>query len=166
MSVAELRQQVRELYDFRCGYCEVRETDSGARLTLDHFQPRSRGGSDTRDNLVYCCHACNEFKGDYWQPESERRILHPLRDLLAEHLVTAENGRMRALTATGEFHLRRLCLNREALVAHRREQNILSREREEQQAVLGRIAQLEQRVETLQTLVAGLVPQPKNNEPS
>jgi hypothetical protein len=73
---------------------------------------------------------------------------------------------MRALTPTGEFHLRRLRLNREALVAHRREQIILIREREEQQAVLGRITQLEQRVETLQALVSTLVQGPKNREPS
>lgn len=166
MISAELRQQVRERYDFRCGYCEVRETDSGSPLTLDHFHPRSKGGGDTLENLVYSCHACNTFKSDYWQPGSERRILHPLRDILTAHLVTVENGSIRSLTPTGEFHLRRLRLNREALVAHRREQNILTREREEQQVVLRRIAQLEQHVETLQTLVAGLVPQPKNNEPS
>jgi len=166
VSAAELREQIRELYNFRCGYCTVRETDSGSPLTLDHFQPRSKGGSDTLDNLVYSCHACNTFKSDYWQPESEHRILHPMRDILAEHLVATENGRMRALTRTGEFHLKRLRLNREALVEHRHEQNILIREREEQQAVLGRLAQLEQRVETLQTLVAALVPKVQGRENS
>ena len=89
MSAEAWRQAVRELYDFRCGYCGVRETDVGAPLTLDHFQPRSKGGSATLANLVYCCHACNEFKSDYWQPESVRRILHPRRDVMAEHLVEA-----------------------------------------------------------------------------
>ncbi|MBC7798099.1 MAG: HNH endonuclease, partial [Pyrinomonadaceae bacterium] len=52
-------------------------------MTVDHFLPRSLGGDDSLDNLIYCCHACNEFKGDYWQPNSPRRILHPLRDAIA-----------------------------------------------------------------------------------
>jgi len=77
---ADLRAQVRERFDFRCGYCGVSDTQVGAPLTIDHFQPRSRGGLDDIDNLVYCCHACNEHKADYWQPNAVERILHPLRD--------------------------------------------------------------------------------------
>jgi 5-methylcytosine-specific restriction endonuclease McrA len=59
------RDRIRERYGFRCGYCGVHEDEVGALLTLDHFHPRARGGSDTEDNLVYCCHACNEYKGDW-----------------------------------------------------------------------------------------------------
>jgi hypothetical protein len=33
----EIRDALRQRYGFRCGYCGVRETDAGARLTLDHF---------------------------------------------------------------------------------------------------------------------------------
>jgi 5-methylcytosine-specific restriction endonuclease McrA len=61
-----LRQSVRTRYRFQCGYCGVSEINIGAEMTIDHFVPRVRGGEDTPDNLVYCCHACNEFKGDYW----------------------------------------------------------------------------------------------------
>jgi 5-methylcytosine-specific restriction endonuclease McrA len=60
------RQSLREQYGFRCGYCGVHESRAGAELTVGHFQSRSRGGSDDPSNLVYCCHACNEFKGDHW----------------------------------------------------------------------------------------------------
>lgn len=42
----------------RCAYC-----GRGA-ATVDHVLPRSRGGSDTWDNLVACCIRCNNQKGD------------------------------------------------------------------------------------------------------
>lgn len=113
------RRRLRELYQFRCGYCGVSETDMGAELTTDHYHPVSQGGSDDFENLVYCCHACNEFKGDFWQAESEERLLHPLHDNVAVHLAENENGTLTGLTQTGRFHIQRLRLNRPPLVAHR-----------------------------------------------
>jgi len=41
-----------------CGYCGRHAT------TIDHVQPRSRGGQDSWENLVACCLACNNTKGD------------------------------------------------------------------------------------------------------
>jgi hypothetical protein len=32
--------------------------------TLDHVLPRTRGGSNHHSNLVTCCAACNEARGD------------------------------------------------------------------------------------------------------
>jgi 5-methylcytosine-specific restriction endonuclease McrA len=61
----EERKTLRQRFHFRCGYCGVHERDAGAELTTDHFQPRSKGGPHELENWVYCCHACNEFKGDY-----------------------------------------------------------------------------------------------------
>ena len=148
------RQTLRVRYDFRCGYCGIREIDAGAELTIDHFQPRSQGGTDTPDNLVYCCHACNEFKSDYWQPASPRRILHPLRDNAAEHITLTDEDMLLPLTATGAFHIQRLRLNRRELVLHRREQRSLDEDRIIQQASLDRLLLLEHRVEVLQTQVA------------
>jgi 5-methylcytosine-specific restriction endonuclease McrA len=43
---------------WRCAYC------SKAANTIDHVQPKSRGGSDTWDNLVACCFRCNNQKSD------------------------------------------------------------------------------------------------------
>lgn len=42
----------------RCGYC------GGAANTIDHVQPRSRGGADSWENLVACCLRCNNAKGN------------------------------------------------------------------------------------------------------
>jgi len=43
----------------RCQYC-----GSGARLTLDHVVPRSRGGASSWENVVTACAPCNLRKGD------------------------------------------------------------------------------------------------------
>ena len=42
----------------RCAYC------GKAAATIDHVLPRSRGGADSWENLVACCLACNNTKGD------------------------------------------------------------------------------------------------------
>jgi hypothetical protein len=146
---ADERDALRQRFQFRCGYCGVREVDNGAQLTVDHFQPRRRQGVDDASNWVYCCHACNEFKGDYWQPESPRRILHPLRDNLAEHIAAREDGTLAALTAAGAFHIQRLRLNRAALVAYRLEHSLTETTRDVQLQILQRLAQLEQQVHLL-----------------
>jgi HNH endonuclease len=120
---AELREAVRRSYEGRCGYCTVREMEAATELELDHFQPRSAGGTDDPDNLVYCCTACNRHKGDFW-PETDpatatRRLLHPRRDDPTLHLREDPDGLIVALTETGAFHIDRLCLNRPPLVALR-----------------------------------------------
>ena len=46
-----------------CQYCGI-VLNSG-ELTLDHVQPRSRGGLSTWENLVACCHSCNRRKGNH-----------------------------------------------------------------------------------------------------
>ena len=42
----------------RCAYCQK------SANTIDHVQPKSRGGKDTWENLVACCLKCNNAKGD------------------------------------------------------------------------------------------------------
>ena len=120
---SDLRLSVAARFDHRCGYCGVRDTDTGAALTIDHFQPISHGGSDELENLVYCCHACNEIKGSFWSSEpSVRRLLHPRRDDIPFHLHEKADGTLSGLTATGVFHLGRLRLNRAELVVYRQRQ--------------------------------------------
>ncbi len=47
---------------YTCQYC-ARTLPSG-ELTLDHVIPRSRHGETTWENLVACCHSCNNQKGN------------------------------------------------------------------------------------------------------
>lgn len=42
----------------QCAYCKR------SANTIDHVQPKSRGGGDTWENLVACCLRCNNIKGD------------------------------------------------------------------------------------------------------
>ena len=146
---ADDRLTLRQTYDICCGYCGVTETDVGAELTIDHFQPTSRGGLNHQSNLVYACHPCNEFKGDYWNPEGANRILHPLRESLKDHLIETEDGLLEGRTPTGQFHIERLRLNRTLLVRHRLERRNLERERARLKELLERLGQLETKVQSL-----------------
>src|SRR5450755_764006 len=47
---------------YTCQYCM--KTMSSGDLTLDHVMPRSRKGETTWENLVACCHRCNNRKGN------------------------------------------------------------------------------------------------------
>jgi outer membrane lipoprotein-sorting protein len=44
---------VRRRANFACEFCGVSETDAGGQLTVDHFQPRHKGGDDSLENLIY-----------------------------------------------------------------------------------------------------------------
>jgi hypothetical protein len=46
-----------------CAYCGAGVED-GAKLTLDHLKPHSKGGTNAPENLVTCCHKCNCSRGD------------------------------------------------------------------------------------------------------
>jgi hypothetical protein len=154
------REAVRREYGYRCGYCGVHEEELGGELEVDHFQPRSAGGSDHLDNLVYCCPTCNRLKGDFWPsdhpPATGRCLLHPKRDDPLVHFREEEDGRLTALTETGVFHIERLRLNRPPLVALRRARQKmvqllreLTAAQEEQTQLRERIASLEKELEKI-----------------
>ena len=46
-----------------CWYCGL-DLWGGRLTTLDHIQPRSKGGSDDQANLVLACFGCNKRKAD------------------------------------------------------------------------------------------------------
>ena len=53
------RTRIYKRDNHECVYC-----GSKKQLTLDHVIPRSRGGSNSWDNLVTCCHNCNVRKAN------------------------------------------------------------------------------------------------------
>jgi 5-methylcytosine-specific restriction endonuclease McrA len=65
------RQRIFERDDYRCVYCGEQFAPDG--LTIDHVQPRVRGGDRSDGNLVTACNACNTLKG-------HRRLGDFLRD--------------------------------------------------------------------------------------
>ena len=61
MSLSQrLYNAVMMLDNFTCVYCGYR----GADITIDHYIPRSKGGTDVVQNLVAACGSCNSQKGD------------------------------------------------------------------------------------------------------
>ncbi len=116
----ELFEQVRQRAQGACEYCGVTEVLTGGLLTIDHYQPQARSGSDELENLLYCCFRCNVYKGDYWPVAPEQSALwHPLREPFTAHFREHDNGTLEPLTPTGQLIVSQLHLNRPALVAHR-----------------------------------------------
>lgn len=62
---------------YTCQYCL--HTMSSSELTLDHVVPRSRAGDTTWENLVACCHHCNNRKGNRTPDEAGMRLHRPPR---------------------------------------------------------------------------------------
>lgn len=69
----------------RCWYCGIHllkpnperhsERDRERWYTIDHATPRSRGGSDTIENLVPACNRCNGDKSDMTVEEYRVRLI-------------------------------------------------------------------------------------------
>jgi hypothetical protein len=153
---SDRRLEVRERYRARCGYCGVTEQQSGGLLTVDHFRPRAQGGSDDGDNLVYCCHPCNEFKGHQWSDALESRPLHPLLDDVSVHIIERVDNVMVPLTERGGLHIELLHLNRAELVANRRnrlreaiEQERLADQRRASEAIVAELRRLSEQIAIL-----------------
>jgi hypothetical protein len=145
---SNIRQEVRERANFVCEYCGVSEADTGDELTLDHYQPQSKGGSDELVNLIYCCNRCNLYKSDYWPEEDAPQLWHPRRESFAAHFLLNADGFLSALTDTGRFTVSRLHLNRPLLVAYRRnrlQREELAQERERNKQTLQLVKELARR---------------------
>lgn len=56
-----------------CHYCGTVVT--GTKLHRDHFIPRSQGGTDHPQNLVYACGPCNSTKGQRLFPEARTDLM-------------------------------------------------------------------------------------------
>jgi predicted Fe-S protein YdhL (DUF1289 family) len=58
---ARRREKILHRDRFCCVYCG--NPFPAEDLTLDHVEPRMRGGDDSEGNLVACCRGCNRLKG-------------------------------------------------------------------------------------------------------
>ena len=57
---------------YTCQYCH--RTMPSGELTLDHVIPRSRAGESAWENLVACCHPCNNRKGNRTPEEAGMKL--------------------------------------------------------------------------------------------
>ncbi len=62
------RALIRRQGGMYCFFCECQCKRTIERIpeqgTIDHLIPKSRGGKSNISNLVICCFACNQEKGD------------------------------------------------------------------------------------------------------
>lgn len=120
----------------------------GSSLTIDHHRPRSQGGRDDDENVIYACPRCNEHKGSYWHEEDPPHIplLHPGRHDLERHLREGTDGFLGGLTTEGTFFIEKLHLNRAQLVEHRLQLRAAATQREALDEALACVRELEQRI--------------------
>lgn len=66
---ANRRKTVFERDGYKCVYCRRNVVDDATisvkmRATVDHLRLKSRGGSDSLENLVTACYKCNHSRAD------------------------------------------------------------------------------------------------------
>ena len=69
------RRSILARDDYACQYCG----ETRRMLTVDHVIPRHRDGQHTWENLVCCCMACNNKKGNRSPQESGMKLRRPPR---------------------------------------------------------------------------------------
>ena len=99
---------------------------TGHEFTVDHIIPEARGGTDSFDNLCFCCFWCNDFKHvrtEARDPRTGRTVplFNPRTDNWQDHFRWSSTsicviGR----TAIGRATVRALRLNRRSLVRARK----------------------------------------------
>jgi 5-methylcytosine-specific restriction endonuclease McrA len=65
------RRNILKRDQFRCQYCGT----SHGLLTIDHVIPRTKGGTDSWDNLVCACVRCNTKKGGRTPEQINMKLL-------------------------------------------------------------------------------------------
>lgn len=137
----DYRPLLRQDFQYRCAYCLLHEYFLGgeAGCCIDHHRPvhgRYAHPDLVADynNLYWCCHECNENKGDVWPSpddyESGLRFLDPCQpeDDHGLHWRVLPNGVLEPLTPTGRYTIRRLKLWRPFLQHHRAKTFLLQEE--------------------------------------
>lgn len=69
------RANVYRRDNFECQYCGVQP--GASELTLDHVNPRARGGRTEWTNIVTCCTTCNARKADRTPEQARMNLARP-----------------------------------------------------------------------------------------
>jgi len=78
------RALMRALQEGRCFYCGVTMTKKGKKrkMSVDHFVPKSKQGSNSVENTVLSCSGCNSTKSDRMPTLEEQIKFEALHDLI------------------------------------------------------------------------------------
>ena len=92
--------------DYTCQYCGKRSATN--LLSIDHVQPRSRGGSTDWENCVLACVGCNARKADQTLREAGLKLLRtPARPRWTPYLNLSPGQRMDSWAKFTPEHRRR-----------------------------------------------------------
>lgn len=65
--------QLSNTYGCYCWWCDQKLSLN--QLTIDHLVPRSRGGSNSLENLRLTCFPCNNKRGNSLYPPSSKLVM-------------------------------------------------------------------------------------------
>jgi hypothetical protein len=123
---AQQRRYVAERAGFCCEYCLSQVKYSPDPFTIDHVDPRARGGTNDLNNLAFACMGCNGRKSTRnlaSDPATGQvvELYHPRRHHWHNHFAwDAEFALLIGLTPTGRATIELLQLNRSGVVHLRR----------------------------------------------
>jgi hypothetical protein len=118
----EYRQPLRKDFFYSCAYCTMTEFEAQSiGMTIDHYEPRHARSDLEHDysNLMYACGVCNQRKGDRYPPLEARkdgkRFFRADADVREDHF-EADGLLLKSISEVGDFTIRLVDLNREALL--------------------------------------------------
>lgn len=123
---AGLKRRVAERAQHCCEYCRSQARVATTGFSIEHINPKVRGGDDDLDNLALACQGCNNHKFDKieardpisgtWVP-----LYNPRRDAWRAHFAWSDDYTlMIGLTPMGRATIDALRLNRSGVVSLRR----------------------------------------------
>jgi hypothetical protein len=125
-SRAALRRIVAARAKGYCEYCRCPERFATESFTLEHIQPRARGGKDTLDNLAWSCLGCNSHKYTKTTAVDPMTggsvpLFNPRQQAWHEHFQWSEDStHVIGISPTGRATVEALFLNRSGVVNLRR----------------------------------------------
>lgn len=126
-----LRKLVIRRAKNRCEYCRLSQAGQEAKFHIDHVVPLAENGETKADNLALACVSCSLRKGAKRfavDPKTADRIMlfNPRKDDWNEHF-TWEGLKVKGQTATGRATVEMLNMNRQLIIAIRREELLAGR---------------------------------------
>ena len=104
--------ELREDFQYICGYCGKPESITKNAFEIDHFVPRKYDKSRENDytNLVYSCCVCNRKKSSKWPSEDgkiqfldEKGFVDPAVEEYDKHMERREDGMIYGKTKKGQY---------------------------------------------------------------
>jgi len=116
----EHRDNLKNDYHSRCGYCDSVDTWRFVWFEIDHFVPQKYLAKITAtdySNLVYACRSCNNAKRAHWPTKDEtihnkndEGFIDPCNDNYDKQFSRLNNGKIKAETKLGTWMYKKLKL--------------------------------------------------------